>query len=434
MDPKTNIEKVKNRIDYTFLMEVLAVQSSPLDESRMLEYIKKKLTELDVIVEEDSFGNIYVTKGETSIYPLLVAHTDTVHPIVSKYHLFRSEDILFAFNPTVMKQTGIGGDDKVGVFILLQALVDIPAMKAVFYRQEEVGCKGSRYSILNHKSWYDDCGYIIEPDRRGSTDVITNSGGIDITSQPFVDDIMPLMEKYGYSESVGIYTDVDTLVTYEVGISAINFSCGYHRPHSDQETVSISQVNTCYNLIFDIVISNPNKKYSHIPVIKPVVTTYKTKGNRIETYIEQASPTYGISSPVKARQLKVFPPIVFEHYGNRVEFDNFMEYDVLKDNKKVYRYTGIKALPLTESAHCPQCKADVLETVFYLPYEGRMYCAKCNDYVDDTKVQSLLKYLEIDDNDVTFVHSVYSQGWLDKDNAIWSDKLQSWISDDLPFN
>jgi hypothetical protein len=425
--------QIKNRIDYTFLMEVLAVQSSISDDSQMTNYIKNKLSELDVVVEEDVFGNIYVTKGKSEMYPCLIAHTDTVHPIVSKFNLFRSEDILFAFNPLSMKQTGIGGDDKVGVFVLLQALVDIPVMKAVFYRQEEIGCKGSTYSMKNHKDWYKDCGYIIAPDRRGSKDAITNSGGIDITSQEFVDDIMPLMEKYGYSEEIGLYSDVDTLVSYEIGVSAINFSCGYHRPHSDQEVVSISQVNIVYNLIFDIVTANPHKKYTHVPEIKPISVTYRSKGSRFESYIEQAAPSSLLTSPFKARQAKVFPPLVFEHYGRKLDFDDFVEYDVLKNNKKVYRYTGTKALPLTETAHCPHCKSDVIETVFYLPYEGRMYCAKCNDYIDDTKVQPMLKFLEVDDNQVTFVHSVYSQGWLDKDNAVWNDRLQSWTSDDLPF-
>jgi len=427
------MDKIKNRIDYTFLMEVLAVQSSTADDSQMTNYIKNKLSEMDVKVEEDAFGNIYVTKGTSDLYPCLIAHTDTVHPVVSKFNLFRSEDILFAFNPNAMKQTGIGGDDKVGVFVLLQALIDIPVMKAVFYRMEEVGCRGSAYSMKNHKDWYKDCGYVVAPDRRGSKDAITNSGGIDITSQSFIDDIMPLMEKYGYSEEVGLFSDVDTLVSYEIGVSAINFSCGYHKPHSNEEVVSISQVNIAYNIIFDIVTANPFKKYPHVPEIKPVTVNYRAKGSRFDSYVEQAAPSGLYSSPYKERQTKVFPPLVFEHYGRKITFDDFVEYDVLKNNKKVYRYTGIKALPLIGPAHCPHCKSDVLETVFYLPYEGRMYCAKCNDYVDDSKVQPMLKYLEVEDNNVTFVHSVYSQGWLDKDNAVWDDRLQSWTSDDLPF-
>ena len=47
--------QIKNRIDYTFLMEVLAVQSSISDDSQMAEYIKNKLSNLDVVVEEDVF-------------------------------------------------------------------------------------------------------------------------------------------------------------------------------------------------------------------------------------------------------------------------------------------------------------------------------------------------------------------------------------------
>ena len=57
-------------------------------------------------------------------------------------------------------------------------LTDVNNIKAVFYREEEIGCKGSRYSILNHRDWYKDCGYIIAADRRGNKDVITISGGV----------------------------------------------------------------------------------------------------------------------------------------------------------------------------------------------------------------------------------------------------------------
>lgn len=430
------MDKVKNRIDYTFLMEVLAVQSSGTNDSAMSAYIKNKLSDLDVEVQEDNYGNIYVTKGTSNMYPCLVAHTDTVHPIIPKFHLFRSEDVLFAFNPQTGKQTGIGGDDKVGVFILLQALKDIPVMKAVFYRHEETGCHGSRYSIKNHKDWYKNCGYIIEPDRRGYADAITNSGGIDITSQEFVDDITPFMEKYAYTEATGIFTDIDTLVTGGIGISTINFSCGYHAPHSNQEIVSISEVNVVYNLIFDIITTNPHKQYLYTPAVKEYVpyVPFNFPNEKFERWSKSAENTESpMSSPIGPRQTKFFPPLVYEQYATKTSFENFVEYDVLKNNKKVYRYTGLKVLSLIGNIHCPHCDADVQETVFYLPYEGRMYCAKCNEYVVDTAVQKMLKFLEVEDNNVTFVYSVYSDGWLDKDNAIWTDKICSWVSDDLPF-
>jgi hypothetical protein len=432
------MDKVKNRIDYTFLMEVLAVQSSGIDDSAMSAYIKNKLADLEVDVQEDNYGNIYVTKGTSKMYPCLVAHTDTVHPIIPKFHLFRSEDVLFAFNPLTGKQTGIGGDDKVGVFVLLQALADIPIMKAVFYRHEESGCHGSRYSIKNHKEWYADCGYVIEPDRRGYADAITNSGGVEITSQDFIDDITPFMEKYVYTEAVGLFTDVDTLVSYGIGVSTINFSCGYHAPHSSQEVVSISEVNIVYNLIFDIVTTNPHKQYLHVPVAKPHVpyVPFNFPNKKFDQWTRSAErAASSFSSPIggKERQTKCFPPLVFEQYATKTTFENFAEYDVLKNNKKVYRYTGLKVLSLIGDHSCPHCGANVVETVFYLPYEGRMYCAKCNEYVLDTAVQGMLKFLEVEDNNVTFVYSVYSDGWLDKDNAVWTDKLCSWVSDDLPF-
>jgi hypothetical protein len=75
----------------------------------------------------------------------------------------------------------------------------------------------------------------------------------------------------------------------------------------------------------------------------------------------------------------------------------------------------------------------MVENVYFLPYEGRMYCTKCNDYVDDAKVPALLQNLEVEDNSVVFVYSLYSAGWLPKEEAKWNTKITSWVSTQLPF-
>lgn len=426
-------EKIKNRIDYKTLSEALSIQTKHGDDQAMLSYIQSKLADLDVTVQTDDYGNIYVTKGTAKSYPCVVAHTDTVQSVLADVTIYRNEDTIFAFDPVKRTQHGIGGDDKVGVYITLQLLVDIPIMKAVFFRDEEIGCKGSDYSITNHKEWYEDCGYVLMADRRGNSDAIRVSGGLIIASDDFLDACQSLFEKYGYKETIGIFTDVDTLTAGGIGISTINLSCGYHEPHTSKEVVSFRDVNKCYNLMYDIISEQNGTKFPH--ECKAYVYKSKHAGPYTKESLFHDLAKYGtqIFSPVKERQKKMFPPLIF---GDKVSlYDDFKETDVVgkEGKKKLYIYTGIKSLPITGETKCPKCARPALDNLFYLPYESRMYCTHCNDYVDDTEVNRLFEFLEVEDREDTFVYSNYCSGWLNKKDALWSAKLGSWTTDGLPF-
>jgi tripeptide aminopeptidase len=419
-------EKIKNRIDYKILSETLSIQTKYGQDEDMLSYIRSRLSNLDVTVQEDSYGNIYATKGTADVYPCVVAHTDTVQSILANVNIFRSEDTIFAFDPIKRVQHGIGGDDKVGVYITLQLLTDLPTLKAVFFRDEEIGCRGSSYSITNHKDWYADCGYVLMADRRGNKDVITLSGGIIITSEEFMEACNDIYERYSYEEADGIFTDVDTLTAGGIGISTVNLSCGYFEPHTSREVVSFNDVNRCYNLMYDIVNEVGSTKFAYvaeIPVYKKKYSTKYTSAKNAERV--------GASTPILSRQTKLFPPL--EIGVNIGRYDNFIETDIIKGKKKIYAFKGVRTLSLVGETTCRKCNSAVLDNVFYLPYEGRMFCTQCNEYIDDELVNGLLQFLEVEDRDDVFVYSVYSSGWIHKKHAVWDAKLTSWVDDGLPF-
>lgn len=424
-------EKIKNRIDFKALTTTLSIQTKYSNDDAMLLFIKEKLSTLNVVVQEDDYGNIYVTKGKAKVYPCIVAHTDTVHDILPDINIFRTGDTLFAFNPEKRCQWGIGGDDKVGVYITLQLLEDMPKMKAVFFRDEEIGCLGSHYSIESHKDWYSDCGFVLQADRRGNDDIITVAAGIILSDKDFLSTCDPLFEKYEYKDAVGINTDVCALTEGGIGICTLNLSCGYHDPHSRQEIVSIEDVNRCYNLMYDIITEHGDKVFKYeanIPVYK---SSYKKAGKTVNDYMSEIIKT-GASTPVTTkRQIKLFPSSVLGESKN--VYDLFTEVDIIKSSTKVYAYCGIKALPLTGGGTCTKCKEPILDNMYYMPYEGRIYCTKCNDYVAEYKIPDLLQHLEVDDKGTTFVYSLYSNGWLKKKDAMWSQKFASWMSTQLPF-
>lgn len=195
----------------------------------------------------------------------LVAHTDTVHPIIDKLSIIQYDNILFGYGyDTVLdvKKYGVqgcGGDDKVGIYICLQALKDLPDVKCVFYRQEETGCKGSGESDVKY---FNNCRFVIQCDRKGNADFITKTNGYIISGDDFIEDATPLMEKYGYKVAQGTSTDVGKLAQMGLGLSACNLSCGFYEPHYKDTYVDIGDVQNCYNLITDMYYKM-DKIYSH---------------------------------------------------------------------------------------------------------------------------------------------------------------------------
>ncbi len=62
--------------------------------------------------------------------------------------------------------SGIGGDDKVGVYTCLNALFQegIESVKVSFFRNEEIGCIGSKAADMK---WFEDVNWVCQLDRRG---------------------------------------------------------------------------------------------------------------------------------------------------------------------------------------------------------------------------------------------------------------------------
>ena len=134
-----NIEKFK---------ELLSVPSKTYQEEDMVEYICDELEKIQgVSYYRDSMMNIYVTKGtleKGEYYPMFIAHTDTVHSKVDKIVVKEEKlqrpytfgktfdntevDVLKAYDK-YDNPTGIGGDDKCGIFICLELLKQLDKVK-----------------------------------------------------------------------------------------------------------------------------------------------------------------------------------------------------------------------------------------------------------------------------------------------------------------
>ena len=81
--------------------------------------------------------------------------------------------------------------------------------------------------------FFNDVRFVIQPDRKGNSDLITSIGFSELCSDEFIEAVKP--EEWGYKENNGLLTDVMVLKENGLDVSCINLSCGYYNAHSDQE-------------------------------------------------------------------------------------------------------------------------------------------------------------------------------------------------------
>lgn len=230
-------------------------------EMRMRNFIKKHVADIvpEAIVTEDSIGNIYITRGLAADYPCIVAHLDQVQKVRSKdFRAVETRDIIFGYSPSNRQREGLGADDKNGIWIALRCLEKYEAIKVAFFVGEEVGCVGSGKADIQ---FFSDCRFVIEPDRRGYGDLITQIGWEQICGEDFLNDIEA--ERFGYIPTDGLMTDVEALRENGVEVSCINLSCGYYEPHTNDEfTVKEDLVNCLF--FVQHIIENCTKTYTCI--------------------------------------------------------------------------------------------------------------------------------------------------------------------------
>jgi di/tripeptidase len=243
--------------DTTLLKEVLSVPTKTYQEHRMVEFLVNWLTENNIDHYVDNKMNVYATKQETSelpedfYFPCVIAHTDTVHNIdtinVKEMMLPNAQgDLkpsLKAYNDEGLP-TGIGGDDKCGVFACLTLLQELPNLKAAFFVSEETGCHGSRAADPN---FFKNVGYGIQFDAPENWMITEKCFGqilFDRDTEFFekVDEVLTEgMVNEDMRYMVHPYTDVYALRS-KFNFSCVNFSIGYYDYHTKNEYVVVEDV------------------------------------------------------------------------------------------------------------------------------------------------------------------------------------------------
>lgn len=193
-----------------------------MSQAALKKYVERELkyTHNDITVGD---GFVFA-KGTFPV--LLLAHMDTVHKHLPNVICYDPE------KDRMSSPTGIGGDDRCGIYMILD-IVRRYNCSVLFCEDEEVGGIGARKFIETDLAKELEFNYAIELDRRGRNDAVF----YDCENDDFED----FITKEFYKTSWGSFSDI-SVVAPALGCAAVNLSCGYYNAHTNEEYVVLSEM------------------------------------------------------------------------------------------------------------------------------------------------------------------------------------------------
>ena len=225
------------------LKQILAVPTCSRQEDRMVAFLIEHVRQRgaarcgEIVVDE--WNNVFIRKGRADYFPCVAAHIDTVQPL-RPVQIVQQNGILFGVDE-LARRTGIGADDKAGVFVCLELLERCQNIAVALFAAEEVGSLGAKHAPA---AWFEGVGCVIEFDCPGRGLASYTSGGERLFANDgeFIQTAAPVLQAHGLTRfQHHPFTDVMAL-RRRFGFSCINLSCGYHNWHRSDEYVVVAEV------------------------------------------------------------------------------------------------------------------------------------------------------------------------------------------------
>lgn len=243
-------------MDKELLIRLFQTPAISSNEKDMVDVVCDELDRINIEYSVDKMGNIYNLSKPNR--PLLSAHLDTVQG--------DNDAKMAAFvriKEGYIKGNGvIGGDDKCGVYAILQTLNNGDEVNFVFSVQEEIGGYGASYfTLMNDLS---DIPYGLILDRRGSSDVICTQNEYGV--KEFEDALLEVGKEFGFEKAMGTWSDADVYSEY---MSCANISVGYYNAHTKDEFVILEELQNTIDFIHYVVTGItetfriPTKKHNY---------------------------------------------------------------------------------------------------------------------------------------------------------------------------
>lgn len=205
-----------------------------MDQATLKDYLDLHLQTLDYKTVNKK-GFLY---AEGDIPVLLVAHLDTVHHEKAEIICF-SEDMRYVMSPQ-----GIGGDDRCGVYMIMQLIQDFKC-HVLFCEDEECGGVGAnKFTASKIKPTVN---FIVEMDRRGSNDAVFYR----CDNPEFTDFVLG----FGFEENHGTFSDI-SIVAPHLKTAAVNISAGYFNEHRLHEYIDMQAVENNIRRISEMIMAD----------------------------------------------------------------------------------------------------------------------------------------------------------------------------------
>lgn len=239
------------------LKDLLEVQTVSSQEDRMVAFLVQHCQQEGYNVRADVHNNVYVVKGEAEWYPAIGAHIDTVQFINDEVEVREAASETGEFDRYVgfLKGTdtrhGIGADCKTGVFVCLELLRVLPAVKVCFFAMEEIGCVGARRAEAD---FFADIGYFMEFDCPSKNMMSYTSSGQRLFDNDgaFINAVLPILNAYDVKWQHHPFTDV-SVIRPRFNMSCMNLASGYYNWHMATEIAYLPDIQNAIEMAVQLI-------------------------------------------------------------------------------------------------------------------------------------------------------------------------------------
>lgn len=275
------------------LKDLYGIYSPSYQEQDMLKFIGNYLDANGIEYKADKYGQIYGLRG--SGLPCVVAHTDQVSsygPVTKLYKTPRINRNSDKPDWYIFGDSGLGADDKNGIWIILKMLTlqktgkidsDKFNFNFVFSRAEECGS----HMVGNLKKVFKQSCYAIILDRKNAYDIIGERN--DYCTKAFDTAISSVLGRLGYSSTTGSISDANVTRHW---CNSVNISVGYYEPHTATEYTIWSDLN---NALLATVYAIKHMRRDW-PKVQLVEKTKKWIDGKLVDVYEKAKPIAIIES------------------------------------------------------------------------------------------------------------------------------------------
>lgn len=228
------------------LTKLYTTHSPSKREDAMVEVVANELDTLKIKYQTDVYNQIYrIIDGK----PLLCAHLDQVQTLKCD-KVMSIKNRIMGFTSSGLL-SGLGADDKNGIFIILNLLAKFRDISFIFSTNEE--CGGYLHH-LTEKINLSSTPYALVFDRKGFEDIIGTAN--QYCCDDLEQSISILSGKLKYKPADGIFSDCDELSKH---VPCVNLSAGYYTAHSKDEFTKPSEIFRAIQLGETLLENLPRK-------------------------------------------------------------------------------------------------------------------------------------------------------------------------------